>query len=160
MALTRAKKKLVVLLTNPSIQRNFTLLDLLFQDALTREIVTRVTMDQVTELKEIHQITRNQQRLQRFTAGGTLGIANNFEDRLDSSLGNPINIFFKSIQLMLRVPSAEEICLLCLESIQRGVQCIGCNSWFHEKEFRKWLSENQHCPVCKNTVLLVEEVKE
>jgi hypothetical protein len=157
VALTRSKKNLLILLTNPNIKRNYTLLDSLFQDSLARGVVTHVTMDQMKELKQSHQISRYQQKIRQFTASDMLSHYKNFEERLDASLGTPTNIFFKAIQLMEQSMIVGEICSLCLAAVEIGIQCIGCSSWYHEEDLRKWLDEHQHCPVCKNTLLVVEK---
>jgi DNA replication ATP-dependent helicase Dna2 len=157
VALTRAKKKLLILLTNPDIKRKYTLLDALFQDSLARGVVTHITMDQVKELRQSHQISQHQQKIRQFSASDMRSHYKNFEERLEVSLGIPTNIFFKAIQLMEQSMIVGEICSLCLAAVEIGIQCIGCSSWYHEEDLRKWLDEHQHCPVCKNTLFVVEK---
>ncbi len=159
VALTRARKKLIVLLTNPIITKNQSLLDELYNDALGRGITRKINNAKVLELKEFNHFNRYRQSLlQRVNIQFSPlepELYADFDDKFDKSIGKHVQIFFKSIQLTVNSIEGEESCIICRQKIKLGVQCLGCAYWYHEDHLKLWLENNVSCPICKNTLNLI-----
>ncbi|MHA2251984.1 MAG: AAA domain-containing protein [Candidatus Kariarchaeaceae archaeon] len=159
VALTRAKKKLIVLVSNPSITRKLSLFDLVYHDAMERNIVRTINFQQLKKLKDVKALKSNQEGILQFVTDSypliEIDLFKDYDDKFATSLGSHVNIFFKSIQLTLNTVDSEVICSICLQSVEIGIQCLGCAYWFHEDHLRMWIHEQHFCPVCKNTLRIM-----
>ncbi|MCY3413258.1 MAG: AAA family ATPase [Candidatus Heimdallarchaeota archaeon] len=153
VALTRAKKKLVVVVTNP-IEDGNSLINSLYRDAKSRDLLTTLDQDQ------IDLYTSNV----RETAAT---IATTIHKEFDSSIpfnpyydlrkiiGESAGIFYDTILLMETEVNDDEICPICYQDVDHGVQCLGCSYWFHKVHLETWLVKDTSCPVCKHSLIIV-----
>jgi DNA polymerase III delta prime subunit len=160
VALTRGKKKMLILLTNPSDSRKISLFDDLYHDALKRNVVRPIFTEQIEKLKDITILERNRSSiLQHLSIEHhpiNAKIYSNYDDKFDPSIGTHVNIFFKAIQLAERQTVRITFCPLCMKEVTHGIQCIGCSHWFHKSHLLIWLEKNHDCPICKNTLNVIQ----
>lgn len=145
VALTRAKRKLVVLLTNIRDENTAPILHQLFVNALQRDVVDEITRsdDASGDIQAAHQhyIDLTGQK-------GTRIIVH------DLLANNALGFFYNSIEMILQQFTKPYMrCAICWQEVDEGVECPGCNYHFHLDHLETWILKKESCPTCKHTII-------
>lgn len=149
VALTRAKKKMIVLLSNPKID-GVSLVNQIYRDAYKRGLVTEINSSDINYLSNDVQLNRNLKSIDSEAETVT-----NYNPYLDVHFGKSSGIYYNTILLMKSKIETEEVCIICKQKIDFGVQCIGCAFWFHWDHLHKWVEKEENCPVCSHVLKII-----
>ena len=74
----------------------------------------------------------------------------------DSSNNNDISFQLDSriLESTDKLCPEKKRCIICLENFEKydKIVNLSCLHMFHDECIRKWLNENNYCPICKNEV--------
>ncbi len=158
VALTRAKKKLTVVATNPQMDAPRGLVDEIVKDAKTREFLS------ILDIKHLQSYSaQNLAKLQNEIFSRTSLALNESvflngfsldEQTLVAKDHYPSPVFFLSMQLEIKTADTTvTTCPICLQVPDIGIQCPGCQYWYHENHLMAWLARKPSCPICKHTLV-------
>ena len=158
VALTRAKKKLIVIVTNPKMKEPETFVDMITKDAWERECVNQVSIEELRSVG-IEKARKWQSIIFESSKQGAPPPIPPFlftpDDRIDDKDGIlPSQLFFGSIQLEIRKPTEQRHCVICFQVVEEGIECLGCQYWFHEGHLLEWLKTSTSCPICKHSLVI------
>ncbi len=170
VALTRAKKKLVVLVTNPS-KRNLSICDNLAIDAQERGLDFPVDGKRTDIQSFINQFesfsTFSTDLKEYFGPIDLLSIETDEFEEVEVSIRHEVTIYLGAIPLPRgkfgEISDEEERsgCTVCYSPIgldEEAVQCLGCAYFYHFEHLTGALRSIPHCPVCKSGLNLVENL--
>ncbi|MCE7737654.1 MAG: AAA family ATPase [Candidatus Heimdallarchaeota archaeon] len=155
VALTRAKKKLIVLVTNPHVQGQ-TLMNRLYVDAQNRDLVTDLHSSDIQDYSSDKIFNSNLETISSHSKIKTISVDtyNPFID-LKDLIGKSAGIFFNTILMMETDIDGVEFCPICRLVLDFGVQCLGCSYWYHKDHLVEWVKDSSNCPVCKHSLIIV-----
>lgn len=158
VAITRAKKKLVILLSNPSTEHTTNDLDQIYANAVKRGVVTQfspshenlqsiITRDLGIPLDAVNDVLQ-QRGLFPIDANllATVGIKH-IPD-------NFLSIYYNTIPLSLEIYDNVCCCVICRTPVAKGVMCLGCQTYYHYDHLLEWLNTNPICPYCRHPLVL------
>jgi hypothetical protein len=149
VALTRARQKLVVLMTNLSGESVAPVLSELSRDAYQRELVQEIN-DLKNPQDEIQEAHREYVTITEQTSSQIL-----VHDLLDADISG---LFYNSIQMVIQKFTKPFMrCALCWKEVGEGIECPGCNYHFHLDHLEAWISKKENCPTCKHTIVIKRE---
>ncbi len=156
VALTRAKKKMIVLVTNPKLDKPTTFVDVIAKEAFGRERGIKVTIDELQAVG-IEKARKWQSFIFERSKQGVPPPIPSFlfvqEDRFAGERF-PSQLFFGTIQLEVRKPREARHCIFCYQIVEEGIECLGCQYWFHENHLMQWLDMSSSCPICKHSLVI------
>ncbi len=154
VALTRARKKLVVITSNPVADRKH-LISSLYKDALKRNHVIVIDSTYVSNLTQ----DLNKLRMSIFQKLTMKIDAINPDDFIiEPSMisKSEFLIYYNSILLLRTDTDSDVKCSICRQQItDEGIMC-GCGYFYHYDHLIDWLRNNNTCPVCKHKLSIVE----
>lgn len=153
VALTRARKKLVVIASNPVTNRSH-LISSLYKDAITRNQVIGIDSTYIVDLKQSLGKLRTNIYQQ-------LGIniesinPDDFVTITSVVIKSDLLIYYDSILLLRTDTDLDAICSICKQNLTEGIMC-GCGYWYHYEHLIDWLRINTICPVCRHQLSVIE----
>lgn len=159
VALTRAKKKMIVLVTNPKFDEPRTFVDLIAKDATNRGLSRRISIEKLQSIG-METASKWQTIIFDHAKKGNAPPIPPFlfiQDELfteDTQFHPPSKIYFGTIQLELRKPSSQSACIICFQMVNLGIECPGCQYWYHEEHLVTWIIKTSSCPVCKHSLVI------
>ena len=169
VALTRAKKKLIVLATNPS-RRELSITDKLAADALSRGLSIKVNGRSTDVSQFISQFMDYKDfsvHLRKIFGDISIGSMGTDEyDDAQVSMVRVIRIYLGTIPLPFgkygEIAEEEEgsscsICYKKIESNEEAFQCLGCAYFYHHDHLILAVKTVPHCPICKSGLRLVDD---
>ncbi|MCE7736142.1 MAG: AAA family ATPase [Candidatus Heimdallarchaeota archaeon] len=157
VALTRAKKKLVVLVSNPQ-EQGLSLINRLHNDAKNRNLVTYLNASDIKDYSSEKIINGN---IELIASRISLRVeeVEGYNPYIDliPFIGKSAGIFYKTILLMETDTHEEEFCPICLQGLNFGVQCLGCGYWYHKDHLIQWVDQSSNCPVCNHSLVLFNQ---
>ena len=155
VALTRAKKKFILLLTEPESGEISKIHELMIQDAEKREILQIVdyggTSQEETTLFEQHEkfIRSFYDKEVSMELDSRLQVQSVSYVESNFYMGStPLNL----VKYETNIPK----CKICWEDVRKAVVCLACRSNYHPPHLRNWVEQDRQCPVCKNTIVVIE----
>jgi DNA replication ATP-dependent helicase Dna2 len=155
VALTRAKMKLVILVSNPDNETRSSLLHSMYLDANDRGLANSIILEDYN-LSDEKLLTLRTDITKYFKISSEQF---SFQETV-SSLGSSIQlsrktgIFYNSLELFLE-DIKEGMCHICLQDVKKGIQCLGCLYWYHKDHLISWVMSNNNCPICKHALKMV-----
>ncbi len=155
VALTRAKKKLVILVTNPDLEHPRHLVDRIAMDAMKRGLIQKIRADELTEIGYAKVKEWQGQIFEKLGMTAPEFPKELFEkEELIAEETIPSKLFFSTFQLELSVPTTITQCLICMKEVEIGIMCPGCQYWYHEDHLLEWVSKRPYCPLCKHSIVI------
>ena len=158
VALTRAKKKLIVLISEIEGAQNH-LFTRLIKNAEKRKLLIKIdkTSDDISTYFNYlgYPISAIQSNLTKFLGTPNLKEINTrpyFSTSLNLNDNN--EMFFGTMAIMREEFVDTSMCYICFEELKDGVQCYGCFKKFHQEHLLQWVESNANCPYCKVTLVL------
>ena len=155
VALTRAKMKLIVLLSNLNVETNSQLLHSLYSDALDRKLVRQINLLD-NDLTDGHIFELRTEIASHFGIASQLySLQKSFSGQLEIIMQlTKTGIYYNSIELVLE-NTEEGLCHICLQIVDHGIQCLGCLYWYHIDHLTSWVVSNNNCPICKHGLRMI-----
>ncbi|MFV2014303.1 MAG: AAA domain-containing protein, partial [Candidatus Heimdallarchaeota archaeon] len=154
VALTRAKMKLIILLSNPAVDGNSSLLQLMYEDAKARDLVSHVTPDMIPT-DDIFTLTEQISEYFDISLRRDEALLELFEKQYSIKISQLSGIYYNSIMLIIE-KVREDLCQICKQNIESGVQCPGCLYWYHSDHLSSWVITHLNCPICKHSLQLIQ----
>ena len=158
VALTRAKKKIVILISEIE-QAYSNLFSRLIENAKQRELLLEIDKTSINICKyfnylgySIITVQKNLTRLLGSPDFQKINIAKYFSNSND--LKDTSDIFFGTITLAQEKFINAGVCYICFQEVKTGIQCYGCFNKFHKEHLLTWIKSNKNCPFCKNKLVL------
>ncbi len=153
VALTRAKKKLIVLITNAE-KSTKSFMYKIYKQAKNRNLVYNTSITQIYKILDDETINSYISTIYRDEKIPHIPIF--FEQ---PQMPNPgkgeFYIFFDTIALF-EIEIEDDICEICKNKVISGIVCPSCGHAYHTDHLITWLQLKNTCPVCKHTLHLVE----
>lgn len=155
VALTRAKKKMVVLLSNPH-EHGQSLMNRLYKDAQNRNLVTDLNQSDIQNYSLDKTLNENLEIISSHVKIKPV-IVDTYDPYIDLKdiIGRSAGIFFNTILMMETDIDVEEYCPICKQVLDFGVQCLGCSYWYHKDHLVQAVKSSSVCPVCKHSMTIV-----
>ncbi|MCE7737098.1 MAG: AAA family ATPase [Candidatus Heimdallarchaeota archaeon] len=154
VALTRAKKKLIILLTNPENQGNAFLLESLLDNAKSRALVSNLNSDRISEY-DILVLSDQVSEHFNVSSKKDMNLLRLIDEKSSIDSSQISGIYYNSIMLIVEEVN-HGLCQICKQDINEGVQCPGCLYWYHIDHLSSWVITQLNCPICKHTLQLVQ----
>lgn len=154
VALTRAKMKLIILLSNPKTEGNALLLHSILDNAKSRDVVSGINstiisaFDMVVLADEVSDYFK-------ISSKSDTSLLQVFEKQSSIESSHISGIYYNSIMLIVETVE-HDLCQICKQDLDSGIQCPGCLYWYHNDHLSSWVITNLSCPICKHTLQLVQ----
>lgn len=154
VALTRAKRKLVVILSNPDDSSQAQLLQSMYDDAKSRDVVTKLASSYLSKLN-ILDLRAQISRYFKISSRNLEGSWALLEKGSTLEISQNSGIYYNSILLVVET-AENESCQICRQNIDTGVQCLSCLYWYHTDHLSSWVINHSNCPICKHSLKLIQ----
>jgi DNA replication ATP-dependent helicase Dna2 len=149
VALTRGRKKLIILATNANQAASQSILGKLWNYSRINNFIKEIKFfDNIEEFVEKSVSTQLENVFE--TLQTKFGSEINYQNILKENL-TELNIDLGSVGSFMNVQKdrTNSNCSLCYELCNEGLKCKKCLSIFHKSHLIAWLDINDFCPICK-----------
>lgn len=152
VALTRARKKLIVMLTNVDRVREHSVFKQIADDAQRRNLLTVLVPKDVERYNLDTLIEENRQIIsQKYHLNDQVLWK---KPNTITNIGEGAGIFFGTLELIIEEITQPSTCPICRSPIKRGVQCVGCEYYYHLDHLVTWITTKSRCPICQHTLTI------